>query len=392
MLLDESMVVSIVYMHLKPKRQHPFQRRVRTPSATGYYEVAAQARPMMMLAETCIIGGTMDGYSHLGIAEREDIMVRWKGHEGVSQIARELHRDKSTISREIRRNGWQGPAGRRYRAPAAQRKADRRRLACRRPRLMDEPERRSLVVRLMRDEHWSPEEISGRISEERPDLAVSDSAIYRAVESGSLDCGLPGHRKAARLLRHHGKRRHRKGSQERRGKVRITHDISERPSMPSLPAGARSSRMQRASRRRWERRSASAIPTIHGSGAPTRTPMAFSGTGSRRARASTMSATARCRRHAIHSAGDHASVSSGSVPGRSTTASRCTCSEDSPLKHYFKYAVLCMMAAGTVATGRQEVEVCDADTHCEMAMLPVWGRLNRREDVQWRRKARTISW
>lgn len=184
---------------------------------------------MMMLAETCIIGGTMDGYSHLSIAEREDIMVRWKGHEGVSQIARELHRDKSTISREIRRNGWQGPAGRRYRASTAQGKADRRRLRCRRPRLMDEPERRSLVVRLMRDEHWSPEEISGRISEERPDLAVSDSAIYRAVESGSLDCELPGHRKAARLLRHHGKRRHRKGSQERRGKVRITHDISERP-------------------------------------------------------------------------------------------------------------------------------------------------------------------
>lgn len=184
---------------------------------------------MMMLAETCIIGGTVDGYSHLSIAEREDIMVRWKGHEGVSQMARELHRDKSTISREIRRNGWQGPAGRRYRASTAQRKADRRRLRCRRPRLMDEPERRSLVVRLMRDEHWSPEEISGRISEERPDLAVSDSAICRAVESGSLDCELPGHRKAARLLRHHGKRRHRKGSQERRGKVRITHDISERP-------------------------------------------------------------------------------------------------------------------------------------------------------------------
>ena len=104
----------------------------------------------------------------------------------------------------------------------------------------------------------------------------------------------------------------------------------ERPSMPSLPAGARSSRMQRASRRRWERRPASAIPTIHGSGAPTRTPMAFSGTGSRRARASTMSATARCRRYTIHSTGDHASVSSGSAPGRSTTTSRCTCSEDSP--------------------------------------------------------------
>jgi hypothetical protein len=102
--------------------------------------------------------------------------------------------------------------------------------------------------------------------------------------------------------------------------------------IPSLSTGARSSRMQRASRKHRERRPASAIPTIHGSGAPTRTQMAFSGTGSRRAGASTMSATARCRGHAIHSTGDHASVSSGSAPGRSTTASRCTCSEDSPPK------------------------------------------------------------
>ena len=134
----------------------------------------------------------MDGCSHLGIAEREDIMVRWKDHEGASQMARELHRDRPAISREIGRNGWQGPAGRRCRASAAQRKADRRRLACRRPGLMDEPGRRSLAVRPMRDGHWSPEEISGRISEERPGLAVSDSAICRAVESGSLDCGFRG--------------------------------------------------------------------------------------------------------------------------------------------------------------------------------------------------------
>ena len=36
--------------------------------------------------------------------------------------------------------------------------------------------------------------------------------------------------------------------------------------MPSPSTGARSSRTQRASRRRWERRSTSAIPAIHGSG------------------------------------------------------------------------------------------------------------------------------
>ncbi|RRF99858.1 MAG: helix-turn-helix domain-containing protein [Coriobacteriaceae bacterium] len=65
---------------------------------------------MMMLAKTCIIGGTMDGYSHLSIEKREDIMVCWKGHEGSQPDTRELGRDKSTISREIRRNGWDGPA------------------------------------------------------------------------------------------------------------------------------------------------------------------------------------------------------------------------------------------------------------------------------------------
>ena len=84
-------------------------------------------------------------------------------------------------------------------------------------------------MRPMRDGRWPPEETSGRISEERPDLAASDSAIYRAVGSGSPDCGLPGHKKAARPLRHHGKRRHGKGGQERGGKVRMTHGISERP-------------------------------------------------------------------------------------------------------------------------------------------------------------------
>lgn len=150
-----------------------------------------------------------------------------------------------------------------------------------------------------------------RISCSGPKLSDAQTRNFEAIKH-TLSAARPPGRPMPRSTR------------PRRGRSR------ERPSIPPLPAGARSSRMQRAYRRRWERRSTSAIPTIHGSGAPTRTPMAFSGTGSRRARASTMSATARCGRHAIHSTGDHASVSSGSAPGRSTTTSRCTCSEDSP--------------------------------------------------------------
>lgn len=173
----------------------------------------------------------MGRYKHLSIEEREEIMVRWRNHEGVSQIAGEIGRDKSTVSREIARNGSSTLGNRWYRASTAQKKADSRRSRCRRRRLMDDPERRALVIRLIRDLRWSPEQVEGRIAAERPDLAVSDTTIYRSVESGELDCGLPGRRKMSRRLRHRGKRRHKGGSEERRGKIRATHEISERPAV-----------------------------------------------------------------------------------------------------------------------------------------------------------------
>ena len=66
----------------------------------------------------------MGHYSHLSIEEREDIMVWWRNHESISQIARKLGRNKSSISREIKRNGWTiiGVAHLCYRASTAQRK------------------------------------------------------------------------------------------------------------------------------------------------------------------------------------------------------------------------------------------------------------------------------
>lgn len=136
----------------------------------------------------------MGRYSHPGIEEREDIMVRWRDHEGVSRIAREIGRDKSTVSREIARNGWAASTSpsRVYRASTAQARADARRLACRRPRALDDPARRSLVASLIRDRHWSPEQVAGRMRAEAPSEAVSASTIRRAVGSGALDCELPG--------------------------------------------------------------------------------------------------------------------------------------------------------------------------------------------------------
>ena len=185
-----------------------------------------------MALATTIIGGTAMGrYSHLSIEEREDIMVRWRDHEGVSRIAREIGRDKSTVSREIARNGWAASTSPRrvYRASTAQARADARRLACRRPWALGDPARRSLVASLIRDRHWSPEQVAGRMRAEAPSEAVSASTIRRAVGSGALDCELPGWQSMRRRLRHRGKRRHARGSEERRGKIRATHEISERP-------------------------------------------------------------------------------------------------------------------------------------------------------------------
>ena len=65
----------------------------------------------------------MGSCSHPGIAEREDVMARWRDHGGASRIAGEVGRDKSTVSREVARNGRQASTGRRYRASQAQSKA-----------------------------------------------------------------------------------------------------------------------------------------------------------------------------------------------------------------------------------------------------------------------------
>lgn len=168
-------------------------------------------------------------YSHLSIAEREDIMTRWCRHEGIGRIAGEIGRSKSTVSREVRRNGSVTNGGRWYRASTAQGRADARRERCRRPRLLDDPERRRVVVEKIAREHWSPEQVERRLGIERPELYVSDATIYRAVNGGELDCELPGHRKFKTRLRHKGKRRKGAGRVETRGKIGITHDVADRP-------------------------------------------------------------------------------------------------------------------------------------------------------------------
>jgi len=77
--------------------------------------------------------------------------------------------------------------------------------------------------------HWSPEEIVGRIQLEHGCRLVSVPTIYRAIHAGLLNPPGASAKFVLRKLRHHGKWRHKKGSEEHRGKFVISHPIEERP-------------------------------------------------------------------------------------------------------------------------------------------------------------------
>lgn len=164
----------------------------------------------------------MGHHVHLTLREREDIMMMRRDGRGVSEIARAIGRDKSTVSRELRRNS----CARFYRASTAQRRYAERREACRRRAVLDDERVFRLVGGKFLEEQWSPEQIEGRLALELGASPVSDTTIYRGIRAGRFD-GLAGGRAAKRRLRRRGRRR--RGPSERRGKIPVSHEISERP-------------------------------------------------------------------------------------------------------------------------------------------------------------------
>jgi IS30 family transposase len=84
----------------------------------------------------------------------------------------------------------------------------------------------ALVADKLFNEQWSPERIEGRLALELGASPVSDTTIYRTINAGRFDACI-GSRKARRRLRHRGKRH--RGTSERRGRIKTSHEISERP-------------------------------------------------------------------------------------------------------------------------------------------------------------------
>lgn len=167
----------------------------------------------------------MRHYTHLTARERETIMCLARSGETMTAIAVEIGRNKSTVSRELARNSSNDG----YSALAASEKYSERRSRCGRCQMLDDPATYEVVKSKFLEEQWSPEQIEGRLKLEGSAISISDTTIYRAIWAGRFDGELPGQKKASRKLRHRGKRRHRKGEQDRRGRIVVSHDIGDRP-------------------------------------------------------------------------------------------------------------------------------------------------------------------
>ena len=176
----------------------------------------------------CFRTGLLNHYKHITIEERENLLRLLSEGKKIREIAKKIGRAASTISRELKRNTKQKE---KYSPSKAQFRYCQRRKRCGRKRKLTEAETKKSVQHLFLDLQWSPEQISNRLKMEKNKIQVSFSTIYRSIYLGDLETKKLSHggRGVARKLRHRGKTRHKKGEEDRRGKIRISHLIEERP-------------------------------------------------------------------------------------------------------------------------------------------------------------------
>jgi transposase, IS30 family len=116
----------------------------------------------------------MKSYTRLSQSEREQLFLLH--HEGMSlrEIAKRLGRVHSTISREFVQHKGDG-----YSPVAAHEQAVNRRGSSRRHKL-DDPLLRSYVIRKL-GEHWSPEQIAGRLKTTGSTITLCHETIYSTL-------------------------------------------------------------------------------------------------------------------------------------------------------------------------------------------------------------------
>jgi IS30 family transposase len=158
---------------------------------------------------------------HLTVEEREVIACMHRAGKMQTQIADELGRDKSTISRELRRNRSRNG----YWGQAAQRRAEQRRSERPYCPKMQRAELRRYVTQRLRW-RWSPDQIAGRARSdfpEQPRRHVSAPTIYAWIRAEHARGKQWQH-----CLRRLGRKR---PAWEKRGRLPASTSIEGRPAV-----------------------------------------------------------------------------------------------------------------------------------------------------------------
>jgi len=160
-------------------------------------------------------------YSHLTEEERYMIAVLKAKERTLSDIAREIGRHKSTISRELHRNAPAIHKGYYLSHKAQERAMVHWALTHKRERLKNQEVRKYVETCLRKG--WSPEMIAGRLSIDKPGESISHEAIYQYIYETRKEL-IPC------LVRRHRKRME-KGHSRKHQKSHIPNRVSilERP-------------------------------------------------------------------------------------------------------------------------------------------------------------------
>jgi IS30 family transposase len=158
----------------------------------------------------------MQSYQHFTLTERESLQEKLKEGKSVTEIAMELGRNKSSVSREIKRNKNKDGGYHPWRATVLY---IQRRKSCKRiPRLKCEELR--VFVENGFKQYWSPEIITAKWKLTHPGSKLSHSTIYRALKRKELPDFSP-----KTHLRRHGKRKNTHNSRT----IHPDYKICDRP-------------------------------------------------------------------------------------------------------------------------------------------------------------------
>lgn len=163
--------------------------------------------------------------------DRIHIADRLREKASIRQIAAELGRSPSTVSREIRRNGARWSNGQwAYRPHAAHRRAEERRPRPKPGKIGQNPDLRAFIQQRL-ELRWSPEQICHALRAafpDRPEMRVAHETIYQALyvqSRGELRRELIRALRTGRTMRRPRRQSHKRRTRAITGMVMI----SERP-------------------------------------------------------------------------------------------------------------------------------------------------------------------